>query len=764
VSKTNSTSNNVDKKIAENLAQDMSDLMHDFEVVSRINSLIGTFKCSYPELTKDCTSSIMESIQKSIRQKDEEMSWLDKCCLQLVVKKEDKSEQFTFQMCSPAVRQDWVVDLRCIRLALDPSNSPGWDVLEKSKLSSARLPLYVKHITCYHSEEQKNTEVVCGSSYTLNVETPTRTLRPVTYVWAAATNGSSSYLQIYSTQVAQQISLKELGTIQISGCLARSVIYVPGILRIDIDSSGDSALSSDLIWVATDDQRILLYAASEPERGFDVGRIMLAEDPLCQVFHNNKVFIGLVNGCVEVFKRDNSFKWDLYHPMSIQVGQDPITCMLPIHGGLYVACGKHIHTFDTMNHTVTRKLHIEAENSLTTKGSLANLLLPANISSGVSYMAVCGIGLWVSMVHSSTIALYHTESFIHLQDINIANNVSRVLDQRGVPSNKRSVYVTAMSASRGMLWVGTNVGIALTIPLPRLEGVPIISGKANISYHAHFGPVRMFLPLQPKVQIAEAIVNPIQADVNNSTKSRKQTSYSGLSNNLTPMQVHAKQSPSFNLQRSKSSVSSKDLVRKTSKTLPRSFAIGQGIDNAGESVFGLYEDLMNVEEYECNSTQILDGSNKDIHNSDPELDTISYRVGTLDRRVAMKSQRPRSLDLSTWSVTSRVSNLTTSSSDGSQKASPNVSRTASFASDTNTSESSWSSNTKTFPKTPQKEKNVKGGGKPPKCENAQRTITTLMGGRGYIPWRATHLENQSHSFTAINNSDACLVVWDYKLL
>jgi hypothetical protein len=43
---------------------------------------------------------------------------------------------------------------------------------------------------------------------------------------------------------------------------------------------------------------------------------------------------------------------------------------------------------------------------------------------------------------------------------------------------------------QGLLWVGTNVGIALTIPLPRLEGVPIISGKANISYHAHFGPVR----------------------------------------------------------------------------------------------------------------------------------------------------------------------------------------------------------------------------------------------------------------------------------
>ncbi len=47
--------------------------------------------------------------------------------------------------------------------------------------------------------------------------------------------------------------------------------------------------------------------------------------------------------------------------------------------------------------------------------------------------------------------------------------------------------------------MGTNVGIALTVPLPRLEGVPIISGRANISYHAHFGPVAFFLNLQHRV-------------------------------------------------------------------------------------------------------------------------------------------------------------------------------------------------------------------------------------------------------------------------
>ena len=94
----------------------------------------------------------------------------------------------------------------------------------------------------------------------------------------------------------------------------------------------------------------------------------------------------------------------------------------------------------------------------------------------------------------------------HLQDINIASNVSRVLAARDVSRPQRSIHVTALMASRGLLWVGTNVGIALTVPLPRLEGVPIISGRANISYHAHFGSVTFFLNLQHKVLTTEVCI------------------------------------------------------------------------------------------------------------------------------------------------------------------------------------------------------------------------------------------------------------------
>merc|ERR1719266_31656 len=74
--------------------------------------------------------------------------------------------------------------------------------------------------------------------------------------------------------------------------------------------------------------------------------------------------------------------------------------------------------------------------------------------------------------------------------------------------------------------------------------------------------------------------------------------------------------------------------------------------------------------------------NDELRKSDPELSTIPYRVSTLDRRVRMKTSRPRSLDMSSWSVESRSSSSqTTSSSEaGSERPSPNVSRNASFQS------------------------------------------------------------------------------------
>jgi len=53
----------------------------------------------------------MTDIQSSIRQKDEEMSWLDACCLHFSIKGKTKFEAFTFQTRDPTIKKDWIVGL-----------------------------------------------------------------------------------------------------------------------------------------------------------------------------------------------------------------------------------------------------------------------------------------------------------------------------------------------------------------------------------------------------------------------------------------------------------------------------------------------------------------------------------------------------------------------------------------------------------------------------------------------------------------------------
>ena len=57
-----------------------------------MNSMIGTLKCSYPSLTSDTMTEIMDNIQKSIRQKVNSLKidrendvWTDDSSIHLII-------------------------------------------------------------------------------------------------------------------------------------------------------------------------------------------------------------------------------------------------------------------------------------------------------------------------------------------------------------------------------------------------------------------------------------------------------------------------------------------------------------------------------------------------------------------------------------------------------------------------------------------------------------------------------------------------------
>lgn len=90
-------------------------------------------------------------------------------------------------------------------------------------------------------------------------------------------------------------------------------------------------------------------------------------------------------------------------------------------------------------------------------------------------------------------------------------NTNIIFLQLGKDKDKspNTIHVTSLLASKGLLWVGTNVGILLTVPLPRLEGVPIITGRVSLALHAHQGPVQLLLSLQPKPMSLPVLSSPV---------------------------------------------------------------------------------------------------------------------------------------------------------------------------------------------------------------------------------------------------------------
>lgn len=747
----------------DNLCQEMNDLMHDYEIVSRISSLITSLRGTYEGLTSENLQHVASSIQRALHIRDEQMAWVDACCLQFTVKNKDgrEKETFTFQTDNPVIKKDWIVELRLAQLALDSANSPAWDVPEQEKRPSTKMPLFVKALPVFSSPHE--TEVKCGCCYTVTLSRPSRlsgTGRHHNYLWLCSTDGVSSHITIY---LMQQVGLREIVRVDLVEVCVTSLQHVPGITT----TTDEPSLRAHTVWMGTHSHRLIVYSGLEPERQTELGSTNVPAAVTTIKYHCDQVYVGLCNGCVQVYRRGADGAWQLREPLNIFLGTQGVTALLPINTHVYAACGDHVHVIDCFTAEVTKKFSVHHEGA-----------------GGVQLMAHSGIGLWIAQKKTATICLYHTETFRHLQDINVASNVCRVLGDKGpAPS---TITVTALLASRGLLWVGTNVGVALTIPLPRLEGVPIISGRANISYHAHRGPITFLLTLQPharpqatlpelrpgsrpSLQDSHSQSQQESSRIQSSTDDtrsyvstptptsrleKQQSDGSLIPSRRVPPRLRQQLSSPVILRR-KPRDAHQQHVRRLSKTLPRGLGLGTLAGSQECDVYGLYGDLLNVHEYEDEPMVIGEGlllSRYDsLRRSDPEL-AVPAQVSTLDRRVRLKASRPRSLDLSTWSVDSRASSACTTSS-GSEDGSGGMNSILTATSSTTPCDSgTHASNVGTNSRSATTGRRKEG--------DPSRTLMTLMGGRGYVNLRHV-FEGQQSSHA--NDRDAHVVVWEMKL-
>ncbi|XP_045475679.1 rho guanine nucleotide exchange factor 10-like protein isoform X1 [Harmonia axyridis] len=756
------------------LCSEMSNLMHDYEIMRRVADLVGTLKGSYPNMNVENARRILNNIQNSIQEKDEEIAWMDSCCLQLVVRTKGKEEKLTFQTDNSSIKSDWITELRLAQLALDANNSPAWEIPEQEHRPSTKMPLFVRSHCIYRSQHQ--TEVRCGCYFTLNLPKTTKRRHNQSYLWTSTWNGASSLITIMAQHQQHTGTFKEIASFPLTETEVVSMEFV----------KGNHSQQCDTVWIGTKSRRIILYSADDAERLEEIGSTTVLDGVNEIKYHYDNVFVALNNGTLIIFVRDpSSLTWQLQNPQTLNLGTEPISSLLPINTNIYASCGNKVFVLNAISGEIQKNFHVHEH------------------SGPINLMAHSGIGLWISLKHSSTVCLYHTETFKHLQDINIASNVTRVSNLNG----RSQVYVTALLACKGLLWVGTNVGIILTIPLPRLEGVPIISGRVNISYHAHFGPISFLISLQPKnysSQIKtikelkkEESQNNELGDKNTDEKASERPKIEKQLSDTSDASSKFKYSNSTSpvvLRRRRSKESD---VSRLSKTLPRSFGnVGSIFSTSSTSsqssgdtcdVYGLYGELMYIKGYEEEENMLTDAIYESARRSDPELAAIPNKVSTLDRRLKMKVSRPRSLDLSNWSVDSKSSSIFTSSGSEESMAvkhGQSVSRNNSNASrhlddvcehnsvdevreNENTERVSVVNQNTSSKICNNKGASLKTSSKNVVDSNTRKTVITIMGGRGYVNWRqpccSADKSKNASIFRDTNSTDAHLVIWELKL-
>ncbi|XP_033938785.1 rho guanine nucleotide exchange factor 10-like protein isoform X2 [Pseudochaenichthys georgianus] len=463
------------------LYQELQELQHDLSVVEEVTLLVGTLQGTYQNLNTTVAQDWCLALQRLIRIKEEQIQSANKCRLRLQVPgRPDKSGRpVSFMVVlntpNPLSKISWVNRLHLAKIAQRAENSPGWLCGEDEGKTMAPFscPLLACHMPVFatKSPERKleaalHNPVQC----TLLGFSAASTSLPQGYFWVAGGEGSNGQIEIFSLNRPMPRTVKSLQVDSAAHCLE----YVPEPSPTEETDAGVQKAPTGIganICVGLDNGRILVYGSVDTTAQC----LLTLHNPegcpvLCLKHSSRFLFAGLRNGTMMVYGRNkNDDCWDQDSCRCVRVGSEPVRTLLVLDDSVWASCGNSVTAVDSSSlNTQTFEVH------------------PDKMIS-VAHMACAGGGVWMAFSEGSSIRLFHTETLELLQEINISTR-STLLN-----TGQKNMRVTSLLICQGLLWVGTAQGLIITLPVPKLEGIPKITGKGMVSLNAHCGPVEFLV-------------------------------------------------------------------------------------------------------------------------------------------------------------------------------------------------------------------------------------------------------------------------------
>uniref|UniRef100_A0A671MGE9 Rho guanine nucleotide exchange factor 10 n=1 Tax=Sinocyclocheilus anshuiensis TaxID=1608454 RepID=A0A671MGE9_9TELE len=489
------------------LYQDLQNLIHDLGLVSQISTMISSLKGNYQNVNGSVAQDWVSGLQRLILKKEEEIRAADRCRIQLQLPgKQDKYNLnclcdfdflrygrptfFTavFNTFSPSIKQAWISNLQMAKLALLEDNIQGWFCAEDdNQMRKQNHPLLLKQMAVVMSKLQEfkvecavhNPEPHVNTDSTADVSVMGHGC-----VWVASCTNHMGQVSIVALQNSNP-KVTECFNVE-SRILCMT--YVPlgePLENGEIKPDDRKASETPTVCLGMEEGSISVYKSSQQSKKVRLQHFFSPDKSsvTCLVYKSGCLYAGLVSGSLVVYSRADDGSWVESGARVLKLGVLPVKALLVVGEHVWASSGGQIFIISTQTHTVERHFEVHQEEGMV-----------------VSHMVVAGVGIWISFSTGSTLRLFHTETLDHLQDINITTQIKCSL------SGQQRVSVSSLLVCHGLLLVGTNLGVTVALSVPRLQGIPKVTGRGMVSFHAHHGPVKF-------LTMATAVCNVSQASM-----------------------------------------------------------------------------------------------------------------------------------------------------------------------------------------------------------------------------------------------------------
>ncbi|PAA58161.1 hypothetical protein BOX15_Mlig005772g1, partial [Macrostomum lignano] len=486
----------------EEIYNSLHSLLHDHAVLVKILSLVSTLNFIYPDVREDRLQALLGNMQVAIQQKNEELRVAQGTVLALTVRRgilgggggevSQSISRKAFDMRNSRARDDWTSEFTILRLALQPENNAAWitEMLDDLGLQShQRTPLLVGVKACDLSRSMF--QVTCATPVCLLNGSILKT-----HIWCAASDGSVAVFSLYNQ------SLEMTETFRPVDAYVTAAAVVPGCPT-------SSQNKEDEVWMATDTAEIFLHSTVESKRREPRKKVDVPATVTSMLCWDKSIYCGDVSGNLLCFNQNLLGNWNLQDPEVQSIADWPLRNLTVSQDGqqLLMSSGPCIISLglESLRQLSRTDLSLEDadDNDEATK-------MGGSGGGHVRSFLLAGEGLWVCFENRPYVRLYYRPDMRLVQTFDIRPAFAKVNAKTHRHPESTVPAATAVAVTRGLLWVGTSVGLLYLLRTPRLDGgVPVAFGPPLICCHSHRGPITALLTYR---NIKDTVVSTVTFD------------------------------------------------------------------------------------------------------------------------------------------------------------------------------------------------------------------------------------------------------------